>query len=325
MGGIAGANTGQNAPAAAKQAPPEAASDQAHATVASSGRAPAALTASPGTGSAASAQVSPGVVAPMRADQLAASSAAPTIDGALLQAPQQNALLAPVSALHLTIEHNHGPDNGLSAISGTVSDRSGATIPRASVTLRKASGEIAATATTDRDGRFSLSSVAPGEYGLQISAPGFMTETERLELQARDLALLAPALRVGTASQTVEVTAENSALATASVASDAQLAAIVPVLPGKAAATTLVVKNGRILALDASGTLYLSRDAGRRWKKIRAVWTGSIVHLGVNSETASSDLKTAKEASGIATQLFELTASDGAVWVSNDGAHWRLR
>jgi hypothetical protein len=317
----------QSAQSTQKQAAPSVASEQPQLPLAGRGAAAVPLAAAPAAGSAAAARQAQGNVAAMRTKSLrqhAAPAASPTINGELVQAPAQSTFLASTGALHLTIEHNQGPDNGLSAIRGTVTDPSGAVVPRASVTLQSAAGTIAATATTDNDGRFMLPPIVPGEYVLQISAVGFMTNSERLDLQARDVAVLAPVLQVGASTQTVEVSAESTALQPSSAMTDAQLAAIVPVLPGKLPAATTVVKNGRILALNTAGILYLSRDAGYRWKKIRPVWTGSIAHLALTEQAESNAFKK-REIAGPATSLFELTTTDGAVWISSDGAHWRLR
>jgi hypothetical protein len=248
----------------------------------------------------------------------------PAAPGALTAGSAVNGFLASGNALHLTIEHNQGPDNGLSAIRGTVTDPSGAVIGRASVTLRRTSSEIASTATADVQGRFTLPEVAPGQYELQVSAPGFQTDSERIDLEARDVAVLAPVLQIGASAQSVDVVAEDNALVTTPAARDAQLAAISPQLPDKLPAATTVVKNGRMLALDTRGTLYVSRDAGRHWKKIRPVWTGSIAHLTLAEQAELSALNK-KEFSSTAPPLFQLTTTDGAIWISSDGAHWRLR
>lgn len=323
---FAGGSQSQAAPSAAKQAP-AAASNGQPPTALVVGGAVAQLPTAPATGSAFAAQRASGNVASMRANSTLKQSTAappPAGAGALTAGPAVNRLLAPGNALHLTIEHNEGPDNGFSAIRGAVTDLSGAAIPHASVTLQNAAGGTIATATTDANGQFAWTTIAPGQYELQISATGFTTGSERLDLQARDLALLKPTLKVGAATQTVEVVEDNKTLATTSAATGAQLAAIVPALPGKLPAAATVANNGRMLALDTAGTLYLSRDAGHRWKKVRPVWTGSIAHLAVTPEAESSAHKEGA-ISGVSSSSFELTATDGAVWISSDGAHWRLR
>lgn len=333
-GGLVGSFEARAAQPAAKQAAPAVASDQPQTAAAAGkpGAPPSIVLKSNATGAA---QQALGNVAAMHANsvaRLATLTPPPVAAGPLVQAPRQNGFLASADTLHLTIEHNQGPDNGFSAIRGTVTDLSGAVVPRATVMLRSTAGETTATTTTGADGRFALSSVAPGQYELQISATGFMTSSHRLDLQARDLALLSPTLKVGAASQTVQVVSAGSELAPAAPPAtppatpmtDAELDEIVPALPGKAAAATTVVKNGRIVALDKSGTLYLSRNAGKHWKKIKPVWSGTIVQL-VLAPPAESSADKGSAVSGISISLFELTTSNGALWVSSDGAHWRLR
>lgn len=324
IGGIKPESGAQAPQLAARQTVPAVGSDQAQAAGAPQGSENSPLAAGPAGGAATTAQQSQKTESSLQANRAVPLAApAPVVNGALAQAPAQNGFLTSADALNLTIEHNQGPDNGLSAIHGTVTDAAGAIIPRASITLRAGSGTLAATTTTGENGRFDLPSVAPGQYELQISAPGFRTDTERLDLQARDLALLSPALQVGAASQTVQVEASTTPTPTSAKPSDARLAEVIPELPGKLPALTTLVKSSRILALDTAGTLYLSRDAGRHWKRIRPIWTGSVAHLALMEPTEPSLKK--KSPGPAAAPLFELTASDGAVWISSDGAHWRLR
>lgn len=312
---------------AAQQAPPAVANGRSLNAPRAYSMA-ARLAPAPAAGSSTLAQRAEGGVgeksansAPQASPLQSQSTGAPLTAGAVV-----NGFLRPPNPLHLTIEHNQGPDNGLSAIRGSVTDPSGAVVAGASVTLRTASGETASTATTDGQGRFALAAVVPGQYQLLITARGFRSDSERLNLQARDLAQLSPVLEIGAASQSVTVTAANSALASTSPADDARLAAIVPVLPGKLPSTASVVRNGRILALDTVGRLYLSRDAGRHWKKIHAVWSGSVAHLGLATEAESSAFVDSIPSGGrAAPPIFELTTTNGAVWISSDGTHWRLR
>jgi hypothetical protein len=326
LGGLMAGVPAQSPRPAAQQASPVVAG-RAQAALSTSGAA-AGLATAPATGSATAAQQSDGL--------LAAKNANPAIQAGPVELQSErrlfaagravNGLLGAPNPLHLTIEHNQGPDNGFSAIRGAVTDPAGAVVANASITLRKASGEVASTATTDPQGRFTLPAVVPGQYRLLITAPGFRADSERLDLQARDLAQLSPVLEVGAASQTVTVTVANQTLALSSNSDNAQLSAIVPVLPGKVPSISSIVSNGRILALDAAGRLYLSRDAGRHWKKIRAVWSGSVAHLGPATEAESStDMKARSAGVPAVPPIFELTTTDGAIWISSDGAHWHLR
>jgi hypothetical protein len=57
-----------------------------------------------------------------------------------------------------------------STLRGLVTDESGAVVPAASVTLTGSDG-VARTAAADASGSYTFSSVAPGDYKLQASAP----------------------------------------------------------------------------------------------------------------------------------------------------------
>jgi len=60
-------------------------------------------------------------------------------------------------------------------LAGQVSDRSGALIPSASVTIRNtATGEVR-TVTTNEKGLYSAPSLQPGIYSVTVSSPGFAT------------------------------------------------------------------------------------------------------------------------------------------------------
>ncbi|MEO6913095.1 MAG: TonB-dependent receptor [Candidatus Baltobacteraceae bacterium] len=61
------------------------------------------------------------------------------------------------------------------AITGSISDGSGAPIAGASVVLR---GPVAYSATTDERGKFSINGVAPGVYVLSAAKPGYSTAVQ---------------------------------------------------------------------------------------------------------------------------------------------------
>jgi len=69
-------------------------------------------------------------------------------------------LLAPVGLLAQMAE-----------LHGVVSDQTGAVIPGAKVTLTKAGGGAAQSATADRNGSYAFVKVAPGDYEVRASAP----------------------------------------------------------------------------------------------------------------------------------------------------------
>src|SRR6266478_4232669 len=59
-------------------------------------------------------------------------------------------------------------------LKGHVSDENGGVIVGATVTATDANGKTK-TATTNGEGVFSLSGLAPGKYTVQVSGPGFGT------------------------------------------------------------------------------------------------------------------------------------------------------
>ncbi len=68
-------------------------------------------------------------------------------------------------------------------LSGQVSDRSGATIASASVTIRNMATDEVREVTTNEKGLYNAPSLQPGIYSVTISAPGFAPHVERdLEL-----------------------------------------------------------------------------------------------------------------------------------------------
>jgi len=93
-------------------------------------------------------------------------------------------------------------------LSGQVSDRSGAVIPSASVTMRNtATGEVR-TVTTNEKGLYSAPSLQPGIYSVTVWAPGFAPRVERdLELTVGAIRTMDVSLSVGTTAEQVEVQA----------------------------------------------------------------------------------------------------------------------
>ena len=235
---------------------------------------------------------------------------------------------ADLRALDLKIEPNQGSQDGLSELKGTVVDQSGAVIPGAHITLqRSADRSTAALATSDSQGQFTVAAVPPGQYAIQISAPGFKTEARRLDLHARDLALLSPVLQVGSASQSVMVTAEAATLNTSS-AEVAARSTVVSLLPSKRVPVQSVQQGGRMLALDDAGTLFFSRNAGKHWKKVKPVWKSAVAQLALATQASDSSVPANEQtlkASGKAALVFQIATAGGAVWLSSDGLHWHLR
>jgi len=107
------------------------------------------------------------------------------------------------------------------ALSGTITDPSGAVIPGAVVVATNASAEIVRSAATDRNGKFRMADLVPGNYRIEAQATGFETESFSAEVAPAQQAVADVTLRVGVASQTVAVQAQASPFALESSAADA--------------------------------------------------------------------------------------------------------
>lgn len=218
----------------------------------------------------------------------------------------------------LRVERPSIPDEKLSAVSGRVIDASGAVIPGATVVLREASGGVWQVAT-GADGTFQFTGIPDGHYNLTVAAPGFRNNQQSIDLKPSELAMVQPVLEVGAATQTVEVTASAPVLETS-----ASMVFAPAELPSRLPASSSVSLGKRMLSLDRTGSLFLSRNAGKSWKKVHPQWTGKAIHLDLIS-AASGEAKDKGKVSGAegAPSVFQLTTDSSAQWTSKDGTHWR--
>ncbi len=102
------------------------------------------------------------------------------------------------------------------AISGTVTDNTGAVVPDAQVVLTTATGATVATTTTDATGGFRLTPNKAGSYTLMITLKGFQPFTEAVTAGAVPTAPLTITLGIATAVQQVTVSASSNIDLTAS-------------------------------------------------------------------------------------------------------------
>ena len=94
------------------------------------------------------------------------------------------------------------------AITGTVTDQSGAALPNATVMVTHIATGITHSTVTSGDGLFSFSALQIGVYDLKVTAQGFATYTQQGLVLNEAQTLRADAkLQVGSASQTVTVQA----------------------------------------------------------------------------------------------------------------------
>lgn len=101
------------------------------------------------------------------------------------------------------------------SIQGNVADPSGAAVAQAKMTLENLFTHVVATTTTDTDGSYRFVSLAPGSYKITAEAAGFSKAEITVNLDANQNLNVPLSLKVGSATESIEVTAENPLVNTA--------------------------------------------------------------------------------------------------------------
>lgn len=137
--------------------------------------------------------------------------------------PQWNAWRSAENTITMRMEHGVGPENGLAAIVGTVTDVSGAVVSGARVQIQRMEDKSRRNTIADAAGKFSFAALPSGRYRVQVESAGFRTSVRVISLAARDRGVLSATLQVDAVSETVEVEAgaiqvmtTNAAVAVAS-------------------------------------------------------------------------------------------------------------
>ena len=284
-----------------------------------------------GTGLATSAPAPPPTA--QRYKQLQNTAASTTLANSAGEAtspvakkPPAPAFGAPANSLNLRMQPNQTSIDAFSAINGSVTDPSGATIAGATITLRQLPGSATTQTATDASGQFTIPTLPAGKYEMQIASPGFQSLTRQIDLKPHDLAQLDSKLTLGAATGAVTVEAANDQIITQSATTTGLVANREVALPGKRK-TVITVASGVIaLALDSTGQLHIRRG-GDRWKKVHASWPGKVVQLSLTPASNASASQNALPAPlppfAAPPPVFRLSTSGGSIWLSSDGEHWR--
>lgn len=100
-------------------------------------------------------------------------------------------------------------------ITGTVTDPTGAAVPGASVTVSEIDTGFTQTRTSDKSGVFTVAPLKIGVYEVKASAPGFSAvEQSDLHLHAQERFAVTLQLKVGSATETVNVSTEGAQMQT---------------------------------------------------------------------------------------------------------------
>lgn len=129
-----------------------------------------------------------------------------------------------VALLSLAVPAAFAQSAGTGALTGTVTDPSGAVVPNVTVTLTStATGQIR-TVTTGTDGAYRFALIPPGTYSVKFTAMGFkVAEVPSVSVNVSETPVLNQNLEVGQQAESVVVNAEAAILQTA----DSTLGAVV--------------------------------------------------------------------------------------------------
>ena len=118
-----------------------------------------------------------------------------------------------VAFLHVTIllvaAGAFGQGGGSAALTGAVTDPSGAAIPRATVTVTQKETGVARSVVANSTGQFNVPSLLPSAYTVSVEAPGFKKYVGRFTLLADQIRALNVQLELGETTQAVSVEATS--------------------------------------------------------------------------------------------------------------------
>ena len=93
------------------------------------------------------------------------------------------------------------------SIEGLITDSSGAIVPGAAVVIADRDSGFSKSVVTDKAGLYSVGPLAPGNYSVTVTAPGFSTLKVDTVVRTGTATSGSFRLTVGSAAQTVEVQA----------------------------------------------------------------------------------------------------------------------
>ena len=143
----------------------------------------------------------------------------------------------------------------LAGVYGRVTDQSGAVIVDAEVEIKNVETNQSVTVKTNQDGLYTIPSLHPGHYLINVRKPGFKSVTvTELTLNVQDNVVRNFALQVGSIAETVTITADdlhiNTTDATVSTVVDRQFAENLP-LNGRSFQTLIQLTPGVVLTASS--------------------------------------------------------------------------
>ena len=142
-------------------------------------------------------------------------------------------------------------------VTGTVVDQSGASVPKATVTINNPVSGYSQTTMTESDGSFRLSNIPPNPYHLEIAAAGFGRSTQDVDIRNSIPIQIKTTLSVAAGTESVTVEAAGADLLendpSAHVDIDRTLMDKLPTIdPGAGLSEAITMSTGGVAA-DANG------------------------------------------------------------------------
>lgn len=162
------------------------------------------------------------------------------------------ALLGAAGLMSISSPGAIGSAQAAGTIQGIVKDPNGAVIAGAPVSLRHETTGATQTATTDREGRFSVAGLAPGRYTVSVAARGFKPIETSVAVEAEKKASIEIKLEVAETRAEVSVGAKGAIAANA----ETNYRALREAKPGETfSVSTLSLKRDVGILMLRSGTI----------------------------------------------------------------------
>ncbi len=183
-------------------------------------------------------------------------------------------------------------------ISGRVTDPTGAAVPNAELTLTSVATGSVAKAKSGPEGLYSFPNLRPGIYSLRASAKGFRDYVQNgIELSMNEIASQEVRLELGTAVETVEVSANVSPLNTTTPELRGSITPdILKDLPLEVAGTVRTAANFAILMpgvnTGSGGNAFDARINGGLQSGDEAILDGVSLQEGLMSQSGMVSIQT---------------------------------
>jgi hypothetical protein len=128
---------------------------------------------------------------------------------------QKHILLGLVIGMALLFAPTFSLAQGLSGITGTITDTSGAVVPGVTITITNNDTNVVHTAVSTSVGTYFVTDLNPGTYTVKFEKSGFSTEVQRhVNVDANTTSTANATLRAGVVNETIEITAPEITLQT---------------------------------------------------------------------------------------------------------------